>query len=59
MVARRTETTPNGSYVALRTSADEFVTGRMSGIAGTSSAPMVPDGTANGEPKTITVVPVG
>jgi hypothetical protein len=33
IVARRTETTPSGSYVAFRTSADEIAGRRMSGIA--------------------------
>ena len=33
MVARRTDTTHSGSYVALRTNADEPTVGRMSGIA--------------------------
>jgi hypothetical protein len=33
MVARRTDTTHSGSYVAFNTNADEPTVGRMSGIA--------------------------
>src|SRR5258705_158297 len=55
IVARRTDTTPSGSYVALRTSAEELPKGRMSGIADSfrshfAVALMLPDDRGVGEP---------
>src|SRR5258708_9102329 len=56
IVARRTDTTPSGSYVGLRTSADERPKGRMSGIADSPRSPqsvvelIVPDHRGVGEP---------
>src|SRR5258705_13858662 len=62
IVARRTDTTPSGSYVALRTSADERARGRMSGIvclrfAATGQRgrdPIVPDNRPDDEPSLVT-----
>src|SRR3954451_20793149 len=44
MVARRTDTTHSGSYVAFNTNADEPTVGRMSGIANASLWCSAPSG---------------